>query len=300
MGDDEKDASRDIVLIDFAAPKPTYHLSYSERMVYNGIAVSRCTLPPNPGILLGGSQFTVAIHDDDPLDMKWRLPSALVPESRTIVRDMAHINPADHPIYQRWSGTARVLVIAMSQTFLDPIINEAFPDGVELSPRIGIDDPDIANIAKGWRKELEEGGAGGRLFTESLGTVMALHILRTYGIGRGRQQFAKGGLGPIRLNRVIAYIDANLETDMGLRDLAAIAELSPGHFAEQFKVSTGTTLFRFILERRIGRAKELLLNRDIPIAEVALRAGFADQSHFTVNFRKLTNTTPARFRADST
>ncbi|QDK31738.1 hypothetical protein DM450_02825 [Sphingomonas sp. IC081] len=68
----------------------------------------------------------------------------------------------------------------------------------------------------------------------------------------------------------------------------------------QFKVSTGTTLFRFILERRIGRAKELLLDREIPIAEVALRAGFADQSHFTVNFRKLTGTTPARFRADST
>ncbi|MFT3968156.1 MAG: GTP-binding protein [Sphingobium sp.] len=118
--------------------------------------------------------------------------------------------------------------------------------------------------------------------------------------GTPRIHRAKGGLGSVRLNRVIAYIDAHLETDIGLSDLAAVAEMSPGHFGDQFKIATELTPFRFILERRIARAKELLLDRDIPIAEVALRAGFANQSHLTVNFRKLVRTTPARFRADST
>lgn len=110
-------------------------------------------------------------------------------------------------------------------------------------------------MAQGWRKELNEGGAGGRLFAEGLATVHALYVYRTSGDGTHRIPFAKGSLGPIRLNRVIAYIDAHLETDIGLRDLAMIAEVSPGHFGEQFEVSTGSTPFRFILGRQIGRAK---------------------------------------------
>ncbi len=301
MGDGEKNDDRKTTLIDFVAPRPAYDLSYAERVVYNGISVSRCILPPNPGSMVGANQLTIAVHDDEPLDMEWQFPSALHRERRTILRDMAHINPADHAIFQRWSGSPRILVIALDRTFLAPIVEEAFdPDDVNLPPVIGAQDPDIANIALGWRKELAEGGAGGRLFTEGLATVLAVHIYRTYGEGTGRLQIAKGGLRPLRLNRVIAYIDANLETDMGLRDLAAIAEVSPGHFGEQFKLSTGQTPFRFIQERRIGRAKEMLMNREMPIAEVALNAGFANQSHFTVNFRKLTGTTPARFRADTT
>lgn len=299
--EDNDDDARKTILIDFLAPRPAYDLSYAERVVYNGISISRCTLPPNSGCAVGASQLTIAVHEDDPMEMEWRPPSALHTERRTILRDMAYITPADQPIYRRWSGTPRLLVIALGQTFLEPILEEAFaPAGADLQPIVGIHDPDITAIARRCRRELEEGGAGGRLFTEGMATVLTLHVYRTYGEGKGTLQMAKGGLGPLRLNRVIAYIDAHLEADMGLRDLAAVAEVSPGHFGEQFKLSTGQTPFRFILERRIGRAKELLMDRDMPIAEVALNVGFANQSHFTVNFRKLTGTTPARFRADTT
>ncbi len=293
--------ARKVVLVDFAAPYPDYDLTYAERIIHSGISVSRCTLPPNLGQMIGATQLTIAVHEDEPLKMEWRLPGAVDTEQRTILRDMAHINPADHPVFQRWSGRPQIMVIALDRTFLEPIVSEAFAaEGVSLRPHIGLQDRDIANIAYGWRRELREGGAGGRLFAEGLATVLALHVYRTYGEGYPRLHLAKGGLGPVRLSRVIGYIDAHLEADMGLRDLAAVAEVSPGYFGEQFKVSTGLTPFRFILERRIARAKELLLNRDVPIAEIALRAGFANQSHFTVNFRKLAGTTPARFRTEST
>lgn len=297
----DREYPRSAVLIDFAASHPAYDLSFIQRIVHNGISVSRCILPPNSGSIIGSSQFTITVHEDQPLEMEWQLPSALQMERKIITPGMAHINPADHPIYQRWTGTPHILVIALDRSFLAPIIEEAFaPNGVDLLPQIGVQDPTIGSIVQGWRKELNEGGAGGRLFAEGLATVLVLHVYRTYSEERRLPWIAKGGLGPIRLNRVIAYIDANLDADMGLRDLAAIADVSPGHFGDQFKVSTGQTPFRFILRRRIGRAKELLLNRDMPIVDVALNVGFANQSHFTVNFRKLTGTTPARFRADTT
>jgi len=292
--------ARSTILIDFGAPHPAFELVYGERIVHGGLSVSRCTLPPNPGASVGATQLTIAVHEGEPVEMEWRLPGATASERRLISRNMAHINPADHPIFQRWAGCPRIMVIAFDRSFIDPIISEAYNGtGVTLRPRIGISDRVIANIARAWRRELDEGGAGGGLYSEGLGTVLALHLLRTYGEGTVNHRPAKGGLGAFRLNRVIEYIDAHLETDFGLRDLAAVAEVSPGYFGEAFKASTGMTPFRFILERRVRRAKELLLDRAMPIAEVALAVGFANQSHFTVNFKKLTGWTPSRFRTDA-
>ena len=79
-----------------------------------------------------------------------------------------------------------------------------------------------------------------------------------------------------------------------------MANLSTHHFGEAFKASTGTSPYRYLIERRIHRAKELLLGADRSIAEVALTVGFASHSHFTDNFRKLTGITPSRFRMDRT
>lgn len=287
------------VLVDFLAYRPTYHLTYAERISHDGVSVSKCIMPPNAGTAIGASQFTIAVFDGEPSEIEWRLPPGMGRQRRIFRRNMANINRANHPFYQRWSGMPRVLVIALDRAFLEPIIEEAFPSHhMPFEPVIGVQDPDIASIAEGWRKELSEGGPGGRLYAESLATVTALHVYRTYSERSAHFPSIKGGLSPVRLNRVVDYMNAHLDEEISLRKLARVAQASPGHFGEQFKVSTGKTPFRFLLERRIGRAKELLLSRNMTLAEVALEVGFANQSHFTVNFRKLTGQTPARFRKE--
>jgi AraC family transcriptional regulator len=178
-------------------------------------------------------------------------------------------------------------------------VGEAF-DGNEpaLRTQIGIRDPVIEGMAAAWRRELAERGAGGRLYTEGLGSALAVHVHRAYGDGLGRSPPVTGGLGALRLRRVVDYIEAHLAEDIGLRDLAALAGLSAHHFGEAFKASTGTSPHRYLIERRILRAKERLLGADRSIAEIAVSVGFANHSHFTDNFRKLTGTTPSRFRID--
>lgn len=153
-------------------------------------------------------------------------------------------------------------------------------------------------MAAGWRRELAERGAGGRLYTEGLGSALAVHLFRVYGDGLMRAQPVIGGLGALRLRRVVDYMEAHLAEDISLRDLATLAGLSTHHFGEAFKASTGTSPHRYLIERRILRAKERLLGADRSIAEIAVSVGFANHSHFTDNFRKLTGTTPSRFRID--
>lgn len=290
-----------IELIDFGSETPPTRLSYTERVVHGGVSVSRCTLRPDPGTEIGTTQFAVAVHEDTPVHMEWRLPDARGIERQRMVSGSLHISPGDQPVFLRWAGVPHVLVIAMEQPFIKQVLDEAF-DGNEpaLRTQIGIRDPVIEGMAAAWRRELAERGAGGRLYAEGLGSALAVHVFRAYGDGLSRPPPVIGGLGALRLRRVVDYIEAHLADDISLRDLAVQAGLSTHHFGEAFKASTGTSPHRYLVERRIRRAKELLLGAEQSIAEIAISVGFASHSHFTDNFRRLTGTTPSRFRIDRT
>jgi AraC family transcriptional regulator len=72
--------------------------------------------------------------------------------------------------------------------------------------------------------------------------------------------------------------------------------MSSFHFAREFKKATGTTPHQYLIRFRVEKAKSLLVDRDLPLVEVGLRAGFSHQSHFTRLFRRITGTTPHLFR----
>lgn len=100
------------------------------------------------------------------------------------------------------------------------------------------------------------------------------------------------------LKRVGDYVDAHLHEEIVLVDLADITGWSLRHFSRMFRQSTGQTPHNWVLSRRVERAKDLLRRREVPLAEVALSCGFADQSHFTTAFRKNTGLTPLRWRRE--
>jgi AraC family transcriptional regulator len=79
--------------------------------------------------------------------------------------------------------------------------------------------------------------------------------------------------------------------------MAAVARLSPYHFARQFKRATGLPPHQYVIARRVERAKQLLhAGDDLSLAQVAARAGFSNQSHFSLHFKRLVGVTPRRFR----
>ncbi|UVK41498.1 AraC family transcriptional regulator [Mesorhizobium sp. AR10] len=105
-----------------------------------------------------------------------------------------------------------------------------------------------------------------------------------------------GALQGWRVRCVLEYIDANLAEPITLGDLATLAGLSPMHFAAQFRMSTGIRPHEYLLRRRIERARELLLQHDSSIVEVALSVGFQTQSHFTTVFKRFMGDTPHQWR----
>ena len=154
----------------------------------------------------------------------------------------------------------------------------------------------IARLGTLGRRELSEGGAGGRLYLEGLATLLTVHLLRGYSSSKPLPLPHRGGLAPRQMRRVLDYIDAHLTEELGLAELAAIAGLSPNHFGEAFKTSVGKSPHRFVMERRVEQAMALLRNDERSIAEIAQAAGFSNQSRLTQNFRRVTGLTPGQFR----
>jgi AraC-like DNA-binding protein len=91
-------------------------------------------------------------------------------------------------------------------------------------------------------------------------------------------------------------MEANLAEPISLADIASAAGLSRMHFAAQFRAATGLRPHEYLLQRRIERAQELLLNSRLPLVEIAFDVGFKTQAHFTTVFARFVNETPNSWR----
>lgn len=135
-----------------------------------------------------------------------------------------------------------------------------------------------------------------RMFVDS--TVLAV-VCRLLTLARETApQRAPGAFSSRDWRRICGYIEAHLQEEIVLVDLADTGGWSVRHFSRMFQKSTGQTPHSFILRKRVDRAKDLLRRPELPLAEVALSCGFADQSHFTTSFRKATGQTPLRWRQE--
>jgi AraC family transcriptional regulator len=133
-----------------------------------------------------------------------------------------------------------------------------------------------------------------RLFVDHVVRALAHHVAATYGQMRARP--SRSGLAPWQQRRAIDFMAAHLDGNVTVVDIARRCELSAGHFVTAFKRSTGTTPHRWSTQRRVDSAKSLLTDSDMPVAQIALACGFANQSHLTRVFRLVTGCTPAAWR----
>ena len=207
------------------------------------------------------------------------------------------ITPAGQPISAEWNDRLDNLMIVLDAGFVSrTAIENGFSPNVEFVELYRSQDPLIQNIGLTLLETSAKGDALGGLFADSLIQSLTLHLLTNYTYASKMPATASGGLSGYKLNRVIEFIDANLENDISLADLAAVAELSAFHFSRAFRKSTGKTPQQYVMQQRLERAKVLLARPDLPIVEVSLRSGFKNQSHFTSWFRKYTNFTPKLWR----
>jgi AraC-like DNA-binding protein len=110
------------------------------------------------------------------------------------------------------------------------------------------------------------------------------------------EQEQHGGIPARMRRRIEEYIDVHLEKDLSVEALASQFGISPSYFARSFRSSVGLAPHAYVMRRRILRAQELLASTELPLADITLATGFADQSHFCLRFHEMTGVPPRTFR----
>ena len=159
-------------------------------------------------------------------------------------------------------------------------------------------DARVGALAAAVNAERVAGFPSGRLFLDSVEQALAVALVNDYALGHRSVQTYRGGLGPSRLRRIKELVDAKMEDDLTLCEMAQSVELSTAHFSRMFRKSTGETPHKYLLRQRVERAKEMLRSADARVMDVAVACGFKTQQHFAQAFRHVCRVSPTEYRQE--
>ena len=198
-----------------------------------------------------------------------------------------------HVTYYNSSQTTGLL---FPTGFLAKLVSEQKFTGFD--PILFQEDASLITLVQMMEAEISAPGFGSQFFVEGVSRAIATILLRADRAAI-RQQADRIYLTPHKLRRVIEFIDARLDKDLRLEDLAQVANLSIFHFARVFKRATGVSPYQYVRNRRLELACTLLREDSLDLAQLALACGFSNQSHFTSAFSRQLGVSPGRFRRDA-
>ncbi len=165
---------------------------------------------------------------------------------------------------------------------------------IELLPRFQVRDARIEGIGRAVKAELEADTPSDPLFIDLLANALAVRLIETASAGfPASENNGEPKLAARQLRVLTEFIETNLDQKLQLADLAVVAGVSVTRLKTLFRNSTGTPVHQYVIRRRVEYARALMATTTVPMSEIALRAGFAHQSHMTSTMRRLLGQTPA-------
>ncbi|MBP5971428.1 helix-turn-helix transcriptional regulator [Brasilonema sp. CT11] len=222
-------------------------------------------------------------------------------ESEYQIKGTTAIIPAGTLHRCLWQEEVQFMFVAVDPMLLVQLGTEvATPEDIELIPHFAtFQDPLILGIVSSLKDELNSTHQRNNLYVEQLKTTLVFQLLKKYCSKKHQISTYTDGLSKPKLRQVFEYINSHIDSEIKLTNLAKMAGISQYYFCQLFKQSVGTTPYQYVLQLRVERAKQLLKSQKMTICDVALACGFANQSHFTKHFRKLTGMTPKVYWKDS-
>ena len=289
---------------DFSQVAPVETVTSSDGRGWRGVRVLRFRHTSGEVEVPPFTAHAVIVHLGPPVDVGKSVNGGRLCDAR-VVRGEVAVIPAGVPTLWRWGEQlADRLHLYLDPALLEGVAAEAGlgREGFEVLDGLSVRDPLVEQVGLSLLSELESGGPTGPLYAESLANALAAHVVREHS-SLGRRAVRRldrhpgRGLSSRVLRRTVEYVEENLAGDLSLAEIAGAANMSPYHFSRLFKESVGSPPHRYVVARRVERAKELLLGTDLPIAEVARGVGFSGQSHLHFHVKRLLGATPASLRS---
>jgi AraC family transcriptional regulator len=216
--------------------------------------------------------------------------------------DPGTINLSPANFYARWEadGSSQAIVVFIQNELLSRVILENWsvdPRSIEIVPQFLVRDPVIESVVTQLAVEARTGSPSGLLYAESACEFLTYHLVKRHSTLPKAPGQSTGGLPSYRLRVVKNYIEESLGNPITLRELASLACVSVRHFERAFRQSLGVPPHRYVLERRVSAARDLLLTQpNLSVEAIARQLGFSSSSHLSAAFSRRTGCSPAAFR----
>mgnify|MGYP000032007035 FL=1 len=288
----------DTEIWDFGSAIPTKHLRFLHHKVVGNLAICRCTIGACKGMVIGTAQPCMILHEGPPFLLNYF--SGRKRYRLKISQNHIHVSNATSMARLHWSSPQQILAVEFNNRFINENIANAFSDNLPYLPsRLALQNEWLLELLLYMRKSLEEPAHCNSACLELIGRSLIIKLYELFGKRcRAQSLTAKGGLGPMREKHVKIFIERHLTESIHLKDIALKTGLSTDYFRKAFKQSFGKSPCRYIRERRISLAKEMLVQNGQSITEIALTLQFSSHAHFTETFRDITGITPSRYRMD--
>jgi AraC family transcriptional regulator len=201
----------------------------------------------------------------------------------------------------RWqhSGHPDILQVYLRQSVYEAAMSEMYgadATGAQIVPRFAILDPLLEQLAIAIATALKDGNSEDVLYIDTLAQMMAVQLAKHHSKrSRSARAAAKPAPGK-KMGRLMDFIEEHLDGDLTLEAMAGELQISALYLPRAFKTAVGQSPHRYVLGRRVERAKTLLRNTDSPVADVALSSGFSSQSHLSNWFLRMMGVSPAAYR----
>jgi len=186
------------------------------------------------------------------------------------------------------------LLLTLPKHLLRGVAKECGLDDIrmEICNRFQIRDAQLENLGWAIKNELDVGCPSGRLYLDGLSLAVASRVVTQHSSLANRTMGVREGLGDGRLRQVLSFIEEHLADDLSLERIADVAGISATHLKVVFRGSMGLPVHRYVIHRRVERAKTLLMETDSSVAEIALAVGFSHQSHMARHMRRILGVAP--------
>lgn len=166
----------------------------------------------------------------------------------------------------------------------------------ELISRVKYRNPLVHHLVDAVCSVAEREDTVAQLLKESAAETLRLLIVDAHTVGGQPKRDERQTLDAATQSRIIEYLSDGLDSEITVDSLARLAQMRVDVFIKAFRQAFHTTPYQFLLDRRIERAKFLLVTTSLSITEIGTAVGFPNPSHFATIFGRRVGATPRTYR----
>jgi AraC family transcriptional regulator len=207
------------------------------------------------------------------------------------------LNPAGNAASPQWKAPMELFLFSIEPKHLLQAAEAAGSrPTLELPEKFRFEDGLLGQLMRTLARQFESDLPPDLLYTESLTQTLLLHLIRRHSDRPIASQRRRHAISEPRVERAIEFIQANLSHALSLAQIASEADLNTSQFCNVFKNVVGLSPHQYVVRQRVEKALTLLKETTLPVSEIALQTGFADQSHLTRMLRQHRGVTPRQVR----